>query len=524
MFFISHIKRSGLTLACLVAALQLYGQSQEFRFFPVKGLAMEQQGLIGRTGNHLFLVNLANPASLDLYIHDMLSQEGVNRSYPFNRSGMAVVTKPSSNLFITASPEKEGITAHFLELDERGDILLKKDMAVPALKMPVRILVSADKSRVLLYQQVRKGRDSVLIRGSLFNTAAESLKQLVYSFRHDEELDMDPEVFLDNAGNTHVLVYDKPTNYRISADLSLNTMPLAEEQIVSETFSFSKVKLKTMHVFQNSECNCIQAEGLYVDGMDKNNKGIYSIAFPPGRKNELAPRFIPFPPEMIRNFKHGFSATEETVQRNLQLQEIFYNDSGSFVVLRVGAGEPQRVMNAPGTGSADKNLRQSIAVSRSYDVAPPSTAVTSSAPRVRGTPRPAGTAGVTADRNSDLSPIVSSIYKKPPPLLSRAGGRNAPKIAFIKLDKDQGIAWHASRSLDIFNASADLYNQQFMAGALGQQLGMVLYQPDALDEPLPVFISIQNGKLLQEKLPEKKLVFSPVQQFSPGQFGAVCEQ
>ncbi|MBV9987084.1 MAG: hypothetical protein JO301_05360 [Chitinophagaceae bacterium] len=525
MDFISYIKRSAIALVCLMAIPQLWAQTPEFLFYPIKGLAMEQQGFIGRTGDHLFLLNLESKAELGLYIHDMQTGEGINRKYPVPAAGLQFIQKPASVLFVSCSEEKETLIVHFLELDEKGGTILKKDLIVPALKTPVHMLVSSDKTQLLLYQLVKKSSDSVSIRGSLFNTVPKVVKQLAYSFRHDGELDMEPEVFLDNGGNTHVLVYDKPSNYRISADLTLNTIPAGEDQIVSETFNFNKVKLQSLRVFQNNECNCMQAEGLYLDGMDKTNKGLYSMIFPANRKNALAPRFIPFQPDMIRNFRRGFSATDELVQHSLQLQDIFYSDSGSFAVFRLSVGEPQKLLNPDmNSDPSVRNLQRSLAVSRAYE--PPATVsrVASGAPNIRGagTPsRTSSTIGVSSDRSNDFSPLLSSAYKKPPPLLSRASGRNAPKIIFVKLDKDRGANWYTGRSLDVFNSSADLYNRQFMAGALGQQVGMILYQADVTDEPLPVFVQVTEGKMMQEKFPVKNLLFSPIQQLGAGQFGSL---
>jgi hypothetical protein len=511
-----------LAIAFALAANLLHAQGHEFHFFPVKDIALEQQGLVGMLGNRAFLLSLDRKDQLNLFVFDLEAQQGLKKDYPFEREGMAIVNRDHSILFVSQT----GKQVHLLELDETGAVLRQKKSLVAVGAQPAHVLSSADKSRVLVYSLERKGSDSSVIAGTLFDSAMNAVKHLAYAFHYEPELDMDPAVVLDNQGNTHVLVYDKTTNYRMSSDLTLNTIPYAEELIISETFNLNKIKLRTMQAFQNSECNCIQTEGLYVDGMEKNNRGVYSIAFPPGRKNELAPRFIRFRSDMIQQFKKGFSATEEAVQDNIQLQDLFYSDSGSVAVFSLRLGDPQKLQSDPINSDSRmgaRGIRQTLAVSRGNDmIASVATAVvpasTPSGTRVRSiTNRPVP----TGDPNNDLWPFTNGSYQKPPPLSSRASGRNAPKLMFVKLHHDQGFSWFTSRSLDVFSPSADLYNKQFIAGGQWPEAAMIMYQADDAGEPSPVFVTVRNGRQTVEKFGDRQLVFSPLQLISPGHYGSL---
>lgn len=84
-----------------------------------------------------------------------------------------------------------------------------------------------------------------------------------------------------------------------------------------------------------------------------------------------------------------------------------------------------------------------------------------------------------------------------------------------------GIQWYTGRSLDIFAADDELYNRIFFIGGEKEEVPLVLYQADALDEPSPVLITMKDGKQILDKFPEKKLIFSPMLFLDHFQYGSV---
>jgi hypothetical protein len=513
-------KKTGLLCLCMAMVFSVRSQMHQFQFFPVEHLSLRQHILLGKLGSHFFLLNPETPEGAAVFIYDTVLQTGFTHTYDFPNKVAAVLLYEKSILFIATSTNRNGLSYHFLELDETGKQIRKKEGLLTGLKEPVKLLSSDDKQQILFYQYFKKSTDTSLVRGILLNRMGEIKKQLAFSFPLDAELQNEPETFLDNTGNTHILVYDKHTNYKISADLTINTIPVSEEQMVSETFNFSKVKLKTMRVFQNNECNCMQAEGIYTDDHGKNNKGIYSIAFPLGRKNELAPRFIPFGEEMIRNFKRGFSATDEVIRNSIQLQEIIYSDSGSFAILKINSGIPQQV-----TGSRQeddpsyKSFNRNLSTSRAADFQPPvatSQTTTANPSRIR-----TGSVPGVLDKYSNAGPLLAALPSKSSALSSRASGRNAPKLICIKLSKEQGFEWYAGRSLDIFVTDNDFHNRILLINGEKEILPFVFYQADIKDEPFPALVTIKEGKQVTEKFPEKKLTFSAVHFLAANQYASL---
>lgn len=476
MYRFRFIQRTWLLAFCIAAGLSVTAQTHSFRFFPIADLPLLYQGFLGRVGGHFFLINRTKFNGLELFIYDSATQKGATHSFPIPGQVVSCSIYEKTISFVSLSSADPGtMRSNFIELDENGNVLRKKQSTMYVLNMPVKVIASSDQKRVLFYQFSRKGNDSAYVQGSLIGPDGEMEKQLAYSFKYDRERNIEPETFLDNAGNTHILVYDKFSNYRISTDLTLNTISYAEEEIVSETFVLQKVKLKTMRVFQNEQNNELQAEGLYTDGMEKVTSGIYSISFPRTRKSELNPRFTPFSTEMIKSFKKGFSANDATIRNSLQLHDMIYSDSGSFAVLRLSA----EVLINPKSGNmigSNSRLYRSI---QPYNM-------------------------------SYRESLV----------VSRAKSWNAPKLIFIKLEEKEGIEWQSIKPLDVFRHSDDMYNRFFMVGEKGK-LSVIMYQADSDDEPQPVLLSMRNGKQVIEKFPEKELFFSPIQFLSPDTYGSL---
>ncbi|MEN9686423.1 MAG: hypothetical protein RLZZ28_2209 [Bacteroidota bacterium] len=509
-------KKIGIALISICFLLKGKAQTHEFRFFPLKDPVLQQQGFMGKLGASFFLVDQTPGANLGLSIYDTLSRSVKTVLYDFPRQILTVIKYEQSFLLLALSRQNAAVFFQLLEINEGGEVISKNSGLLNGLSNRPRFLNSANKNFFLFYQLAKKSADSSFISGVLIGKDGIARKQLAYSFKQDKEQDAEPEIFLDNAGNTHVLVYDRYNNYRISCDLAVNTIPVNEEQMISETFNFRNTKLKSMHVFQNNECNCMQAEGMYVDGVSKNNKGLYSIAFPVGRKNELAPRFIPYTAEMIHEFKKGFSATDAMIQNSLQLYDWVYANSGSFALLKLSYGMPKRVSSMqPDEDISNRSLNRNLSISRAADFQPPSTTSATTPTRIRTLPG-------SADKYANAAPLINGFSpSNSSALLSRASGRNAPKLICIKLSREKGFEWHDSYPIDIFISGNELHNRIFLIGGENESISMVKYQADNKDEPFPVMITLKAFNRMVEKFPVKKLLFSPLQFLEHAQYGSL---
>jgi hypothetical protein len=457
----------------------LSAQTHSFRFFPIDSISLIYQGFVGNIGSRFFLLNKANRNELDLNVYDTVTRTTVNHRYKTKMDLISVLVHETSISFIGVAPAAEGkMPYYYLEVNEQGELIHKKEGVFVVLNTPLRSVTSSDGKHVLFFQYARKNSDSIYIQGSMVGAGGRLEKELSYSFKEDRERASDPEAFIDNAGNTHVIVYDKYNNYRLSTDVIVNSVYFPDDEIVSEAFTLEKIKLRTMRVFQNERKNCIQLEGLYADGRQKDRviTGLYSISLPFERKNELLPKFLPISTEMIKAFKKGYSATDATIRNSLQLKDWIYSDSGSLVIF---------------------NLNFNFLVN-------PGSEIPEGARGLR--PATGGAGGLGA---------------VPPMLITDAKAWNAPKQIVLKMGQEQGIEWHFVQKLDLFRMGRMNYNNVFLLNGEEEKISMVLYQSDEQEQPYPALISVKNGKQVIEKFPEKELVFSPVQYLRNNQFGSL---
>jgi hypothetical protein len=465
------LKKAWLLGYFITAGIYLSAQTHSFRFFPVNNTSLIFQAFIGKLDSHFFLLNRTiKNDSLMLHVYDTVAKTGVDRHYYFSAELTSVLIFEKSMVFIGVSRKGSGkMACHFLEVNEQGDLVRTTESIISTLNLPLRMIHSTDQKHVLFYQYARKGNDTTFVQGSMISWDGNLEKELMYSFTFDKEKNAEPEIFLDNAGNTHIMVFDKPSNYRISTDLTINSIAFADKEIVSETFMLQKVKLKTMRIFQNKIYDCLQIEGLYADGMDRITSGLYSLTAPFNRKNELSPRFIPFSREMIKDFKGGYSATDATIRNSLELRGWVYSDSGSFAMLAL----------------AVNSLRN---------------------------PR-----GQLLDASR---PVFQGFVRGNSPLAISSNRWNASKQIFIKMGKNQGIDWQHIQKLDLFSDKATS-NLLFLVGGEKEKISFALYQADSKEEPYPVWVSLKDGKPIIEKFPKKQLTFSPIKFLSHNQYGSL---
>ena len=487
----------------------LPAQNRDFFSFPLPDIGLQNQGLIGNLGKRFLLLNTENRAQLALSIFDTSSRQLTKLAYPFSLANATWVLSPQSVVFAGIENDSKGASCHFLEIDQDGKTLRNQSVHLELTKSPVHILTSNNKQRLLFFQFQKKSNDSLLLKGYLVDVSGVIQKQLSYPIKYDNDLDAEPELLLDNNGNVHVMVFDKYTNYRMSTDLTIHTIAFTDELVESEVFTFEKVKFKNLRIFQNTEYHCLQAEGLYVDGLHKNSKGIFSIAFPLGRKNQLSPRFIPFTKNMCRNFRQGFSVTEETVINSIQLQDIYYADSGSFFVLKINAGIPQKATKNNGkTNLLNNNQNSLLNTPRITDqqlaLINPNAINASSSGRTASR-----LASIPQDRFVNAPLVETGPAANHSADSSRSYGRNAPKIIFLKLEKELGFDWFTTRTLDIFTSEFSLYNRLFHHSGSSTEIAAALYMVDAQEQPVPVWLTIRSGKISTQKFPEKKILFSP---------------
>jgi hypothetical protein len=165
MYSFRSVLRKGLLTCFVAASLFSVAQTHSFHFFPVRGLSFATGRFIGKIDSHFFIIN--RKPGLDLSVYDTVSQTVVNRSYQFPRYLIRTLFYKKSVAFIGLTADSSRMTCHFLELDERGDVLDSNHVRLPLLNVSLQAITSADQNHTLIYQYIKKGNDSAFVQGGI---------------------------------------------------------------------------------------------------------------------------------------------------------------------------------------------------------------------------------------------------------------------------------------------------------------------------------------------------------------------
>ncbi len=92
-------------------------------------------------------------------------------------------------------------------------------------------------------------------------------------------------------------------------------------------------------------------------------------------------------------------------------------------------------------------------------------------------------------------------------------------MLYIKIAKDQNIAWLSTKGQDVFRFTEARYNRFYVGGDEREVLTMMCLADK--DEPQPVLLSIKDGQQTIEKLPVKFMSFSPIQPLAKQLYGSI---
>lgn len=467
------MKKMFAPVLCMLFCVCASAQTHSFKFYPVADTAASvYRHVAGKLGKHVLLINKDNTSGLDLYVFDTVSMVGTPRTFDFPHLVLTSLTRENSIVFIGAYfNDSSTLRYRYLEIDENGDSLAGRSDTLNVTNIRNNIVISPNKKHILYYQTSRVNEDSALLRATMIGANGVVEKNIDWGFRHDKDRDDEPTVFVDNTGGTHVLVYDKFNNYKLSTDFTVNTLPFTGKPSPGETYNMRKIKLKTMKVFQDTANNMLSAQGMFVDGQIKAVRGIYNISFPVQRNNQLDPKFAEFTPAMIREFKKGYSLNDIEICNSLILEDFVKTDSGVYAVLRVdaqaGKFQPTRTTT----------------ISRS---------------------------------------ILPEMPLAPSKVVLRANTWNAPKLVYILMNKDNDFEWHTTKGQDIFRLGDFGYNNVLL-GNDQHELMTVMYLADKNDDPQPVLVSFVDGKPLVENFADKYLTFTSLQSFSRQTYGIIYQ-
>lgn len=287
-----------LSLGLLIVTINTItstAQIANFNFKTVKDVYLSSPKLIGASNGHYQILDFSSNAQSKLYVLDTNLNVISTRDLPYQAYTGYQKRMGDTTMILWNSASIDSMYLTMLKLDVQGEELRQQKWAFSTKEHPAFRFTSVDENGrfVFYYALYQDSTDKVLVNGVLVDQQTENVKSLSYSVDFDEALQRFKMPLVDVKGNIHVAVYDKLTNYRLAATVQLYTIPSKERSLLTETFSFDKVKFYDLEFADNTYTNEIQLRGFYYDGLTKVKTGLASVGFPYDRINKISNHFTP---------------------------------------------------------------------------------------------------------------------------------------------------------------------------------------------------------------------------------------
>ncbi len=454
----------------------------------------------------LFLeVGNFNAVSLCSFNQEMQLLEKKKMPQEFLRSRYLLMRTDSSLQFLFYFRYNDSMHMNLLEMDQALNLkpIKRAGFSLPDLRRSRYDLVTNEQQNYLLFYHVWVyNQDSAFLFGHLTNRNLDLKKEIAYTFSFKQELDTVSNLLVDSYGNIHLLVYDKPMNYRLSSSLSIHTVPFDSDEMVTESFAFQKKKILGLLPLENTDKKQIQLGGLFLEGHLKNTEGVMYISMPVTRGNGMDYKLYAFqqmalqqlekqssrkPYRMLNGLKPSFIMREEGKLRLVaELPSFNYGYTDT-------TGNYQRSLSRLRFGEAAttniEDLRMLNGFSQNQIVAP----ATTGAGRSNRSSRQASSNNIPSfDAASILNPNNNFREFRPTsPVKFRAISSRSPRYYSFNLSGQGEWLGYQQKGLDEFYN--EIYNMHLPV-QLGGQFYLVAYGASKDDTPYPVLVGYEKDQ------------------------------
>jgi hypothetical protein len=328
--------RIALFFLCSFAFTITIAQQPTLRFFEAEQTTpvnyRSEPNLVGKVGSHFMVMDNAL-FKTKIYLFDssyqLLKQaEQLDVVYGAKKSIIGDKVKIAWNEHHT---DDEWLC--LLTLDENGE---KVDFKKYEYSNPdrLRLKITSDiQNRYYLFSFIGL-EDSLhaVINGVLLDSSWNKIKTISSPFDYDATLERGTVPVVDAAGNIHVFVYDKLSNYRLSTRVTANTIPLDETSITKQRFQLDKVKLYDPYFFDDPQHNRIQLQDFYYNGSTKNKEGLAVIHFPYERNRAISKKLTPMPDSILNSLykKTKNLKKRQNIMESIITTDVFGNQGASL--------------------------------------------------------------------------------------------------------------------------------------------------------------------------------------------------
>ncbi|MES2004439.1 MAG: hypothetical protein V4450_07950 [Bacteroidota bacterium] len=288
-------KKTNLLLLAIVLLLQVSAQTSSISYHELTAIQFRNPVLIGKTGNGFAMTDVPVTEGTPVYLLDR-SLAVTKKIFVPSAAYEAMGYTSGNNLhFLWQERLKDSAKLRLLQVTDEGSVTtIEKKILAPGTSGIYQQMVTDKNSRYFFFHTWFTGTEQLVLKGILLDSSLATIQQIDSRFDYDDNLQRQTQVLLDVKGNLHVALYDKLTNYRLSAGVQLYTIPYGSKTVVSEKFQFDKVKFYDLLFFDNPVTEEVQLSGFYYDGSTKIKTGLVSIRFPYARKKPIHEKFIVF--------------------------------------------------------------------------------------------------------------------------------------------------------------------------------------------------------------------------------------
>lgn len=490
-----------------ISLLPAKAQLPVANFYNLPDTVINNPSFITAFDNRLLFLEFGptNMVSLCSFSKDMQLLEKKRMPAEFLRSRYHLVKTDSSLQFLFYFRFNDSMHMNLLEMDQALNLkpLKHSGFPLPDLRRSRYDLVTNEQQNFFLFYHVWVyNQDSAFLFGHLTNRNLDLKKEIAYTFSFKQELDTVSNLLLDSYGNIHLLVYDKPMNYRLSSSLNIHTVPFESDEMITESFAFQKKKILGLLPLEEPSKKQIHLGGMFLEGHMKNTEGVMHISMPITRGNGLDYKLYAFQQMALQHLEKQSPRKPYRMLNGLKPSFLLREDGKIRLVAELPAfnygyidttGNYQRSLSRLRFGEAAttnvEDLRRLNAASQNQ-IVPPNT---TGAGRGNRNPRQASSNNVPVfDASSMLNPNNNfKEFRPTSPVKFRAISSRSPRYYSFNLNKEGDLLGYQQKGLDEFYN--EIYNMHLPVQLAGH-FYLVAYGASREDTPFPVLIGYEKEK------------------------------
>ncbi len=299
--------KPGLLLLCILISVFSSAQLPGIQLFENSNAGMistrSSPRLIGKVGeNYLMMDNSIKGIILTVFDSSFEFVSQRDQPSSFYRANK-IIDKDS--LHVTWSESHEGEEWLYKQsFDQNGN---GSKMRIVKLNNPdhrfMNLAMDRLNKRSFFYTLQVIDSPNVAIKGAILDANWQKIKEVSGTFSLITNLERAPLPMMDADGNIHVFVYDKLSNYRLSAQLTVHSLLFTENNFRKESFQFDHNKLYDPVFADDPETKHWVMHDFFYEGQSKEKKGVITLKIPYERGKELIPVFQDLPDSVQKELR-----------------------------------------------------------------------------------------------------------------------------------------------------------------------------------------------------------------------------